>query len=156
MWEMERLPEPAQGLPLKWLPAGAWHGSKSLSWVKPTKAAKKAYIQARNDAHSKPYCLVLSQWERERVPEQDRIMSALMHKAQQGKARKRERAKQSPETTVTKENPETQASHLPQKGHLPRYKRNSWGKRCLEKARLPVQEHRHLVQTPLKPCPHKR
>ena len=69
-----------------------------------------------------------------------------------GKARKRERAKQSP----GKESPEAQASHLPQKGHLPRYKRNSWGKRCLEKARLPVQEHHHLIQTPLKPCPHKR
>ena len=69
-----------------------------------------------------------------------------------GKARKRERAKQSP----GKESPEAQASHLPQKEHLPRYKRNSWGKRCLEKARLPVQEHHHLIQTPLKPCPHKR
>ena len=60
--------------------SGAWHGSMSFSWVKPTKAAKKAYIQARNDAHSKPYCLV--NVERERGHEQDRIMSALTHKAQ--------------------------------------------------------------------------
>lgn len=66
--------------PIEMAASGAWHGSMSFSWVKPTKAAKKAYIQARNDAHSKPYCLV--NVERERGHEQDRIMSALMHKAQ--------------------------------------------------------------------------
>lgn len=54
----------------------SWVASCSFGWVKVTQASQKAYIQAKSDMGSKPYCLVNVSLNK--GPDQDSTMESLM------------------------------------------------------------------------------